>query len=157
EVVINGASQGTFAPTGILIGRGRAGNDTIVVDSKIALPCILYGDGGNDTLISGNGPGILVGGDGDDMLIGGNNRDILIGGYGDDSLNGGNGEDILIAGPTSFDAYSLPGVQSLRAIQEEWLRTDATYDQRVQHLGGITPGGLNGTFLLSAMNPGATV
>jgi hypothetical protein len=156
-VIINGVSYGPFKPTGILIGIGLAGDDTITVESKIALACILYGDEGNDTLISGNGPAILVGGDGDDVLSSGNNRDILIGGSGDDQADAGNGEDILIAGRTSFDAFSTAGLQALGGIQSEWLRTDQTYEQRVSHLTGAAPGGLNGAALLRATGPGRTV
>src|SRR5262249_15733260 len=106
KVIINGVNYGPFKPTGILIGVGLEGDDTVLVEDRTALACILYGGAGNDTLISGSGPGILVGGDGDDVLSGGNNRDILIGGNGDDQVDGGNGEDILIAGRTSFDAFS---------------------------------------------------
>ncbi|HKA06064.1 MAG TPA: S8 family serine peptidase, partial [Gemmataceae bacterium] len=157
EVIINGVSYGPFQPTGILIGIGLGGDDTIMIEKKIALACILYGGEGSDTLISGNGPAILVGGYGDDVLSSGNNRDILIGGNGDDRADGGNGEDILIAGRTSFDAFSSAGVQALRDIQNEWLRTDQTYEQRVSHLTATAPGGLNGTSLLRTTGPGRTV
>ena len=94
---------------------------------------------------------------GNDELLGGNNRDLAIGGSGDDRIDGGNGEDILIAGLTSFDAFSAAAVQALFAIQSEWLRTDQNYEQRVNHLSGTAPGGLNGTFLLRATGPGRTV
>src|SRR5262249_17396660 len=89
EVIINGVSYGPFKPTGILIGIGLGGDDTISVERKVALACILYGGEGNDTLISGNGPGIFVGGNGDDVVSSGTNRDILIGGNGDDQADGG--------------------------------------------------------------------
>ncbi len=140
QVLINNVSYGIFKPTGNLIFSGQAGNDRITVDSKISRRSFLYGNAGNDSLTSGSLASILVGGDGNDTLTGGNARDILIG------------------GSTRFDELNTANQQALCAIQKEWLRTDVTYTSRVNHLRGSTPGGLNGTFLLTAApGPSRTV
>jgi Ca2+-binding RTX toxin-like protein len=70
----------------------------------------------------------------------------LIGGGGADVLLGGAGGDILIAGSTSYDANG----DALLSILAEWKRTDLTYQERIDHLVGTTPGGLNGSAILKA-------
>jgi Ca2+-binding RTX toxin-like protein len=158
QVKVNNVALGTFAPTGAVIVDGRDGNDTITVDSQLSMPRVLYGGTGNDTITGGNGPGILLGGDGNDTLNAGNGRDIVIGGAGQDTLNAGNGDDILIAGSTSYDGRTAANLQALLcAIGREWLRNDLAYPARINHLTGVTPGGLNGTSYLKATAPGQTV
>ena len=67
----------------------------------------LFGQGGNDTLISSINADVLTGGDGndivnagsgDDKLNGDDGNDKLSGGDGNDTLDGGNGKDTLIGG-----------------------------------------------------------
>jgi hypothetical protein len=72
-------------------------------------------------------------------------------------VNGGNGDDILIAGRTSYDDRTSANQQALGGIRNEWVRTDATYQVRIDHLSGATPGGLNGTYYLKAAPQGQTV
>jgi Ca2+-binding RTX toxin-like protein len=155
SVTINGQSRGSFAPTGRLIVLAQTGDDSVTVDSKLDLPRIIYGGAGNDTLTGGNGNGILLGGDGDDRLSAGNGRDILIGGAGSDSLDGGSGDDILIAGSSAYDDVASAG--ALCGLQAEWTRTDLGYSARVAHLDGSTPGGRNGTSVLTVTGSGRTV
>src|SRR5262249_50945854 len=58
QVTINGVVQGSYSPTGHIIVYGQAGNDNIQLSSriingvtvKIAVPAVLFGDDGNDTL-----------------------------------------------------------------------------------------------------------
>ncbi len=142
-VILNGESQGTFAPTGRIIAYGLAGNDDIEVAASIDLSVTLFGGDGNDRLKGGHGSSILVGGAGDDNLIGGDGRAILIGSNGSDRLVGGPGDDILIAGATLYDDDH----SALCAILEEWSRTDLTYSQRVHDL--TDRGGLNGSVVLT--------
>ncbi len=158
QVKVNNASLGTFAPTGAVIVDGRDGNDTITMDPQLSMPRVLYGGVGNDNITGGNGPGILLGGDDADTLASGNGRDILIGGSGPDTLNAGNGDDILIAGSTSYDTRTPAHLAALLcAIQREWQRSDLSYQARINHLTGATPGGLNGTSYLKTTPPGQTV
>jgi Ca2+-binding RTX toxin-like protein len=158
QVTVNGLSLGIYSPTGFIIVDGRNGNDSITVDAQVSQPRILYGSAGNDTLRGGNGTGILIGGDGNDSLDSGNGRDILIGGNGADTMvNGGNGDDMLIAGRTSYDDRTTANQQALCGIRTEWVRTDAGYQVRINHLTGVTPGGLNGTSYLKGAPPGQTV
>jgi hypothetical protein len=152
QVLINGVSQGVFAPTGGIVVYAQAGADTVKMNGSVVLPVTVWGGDGNDTINGGNGGGVLIGGAGDDNIKGGSGRDILIGGAGADGLNGGDGDDILIAGTTSYD----DDVAALSAIRAEWSRADRTYQGRVNALSGIGSG-LNGIFLLRAQEPGRTV
>jgi len=112
---------------------GGWGNDTLTGN---ALNNILLGYDGNDT---------LTGGDGDDALNGGSGRDILIGGAGTDTLIGGAGEDLLLGGFTQFvsNAVAFP------ALMMEWTSA-SPYTDRVAHLLGTLPGGLNGSTVLNS-------
>jgi hypothetical protein len=107
---------------------------------------IVIGGSANDILTGDAGNSILVGGAGNDTLTAGTGRAILIGGVGSDTLTGGPADDILLGGTTSYDLNPT----ALLAIMKEWQRTDETYQQRIDHLGGTTLGGLNGTFNLKA-------
>jgi Ca2+-binding RTX toxin-like protein len=75
--------------------------------------------------------------------------DLLIGGAGSDSLVGGSGADLLIAGSTNFDH----DFAALNAIMAEWTSANS-YADRLKHLLGTTPGGMNGSTVLK---PGVTV
>lgn len=74
---------------------GGAGNDLIDASIATVSPHVLYGLGGNDTLIGSDGADTLYGGWGDDTLIGGNGNDLLVGGDGNDTLQGGAGNDTI--------------------------------------------------------------
>ena len=67
---------------------GGGGNDSVIVSSKLAIPSLLIGAGGSDTLIGGAGKDTLRGGDGNDRLLGNGNDDVLVGGNGNDRLDG---------------------------------------------------------------------
>ena len=86
------------------------GDDSFTVD--VALPTIVFGDAGADTVLGGGGDDNLFGLDGSDtlrgregndymvegdfdpnVLDGGPGADTLIGGYGDDTVLGGAGDD----------------------------------------------------------------
>ena len=87
---------------------GGAGNDSVSsVGGTGGTPFYpqssLYGDQGNDTLISGDATDVLEGGTGDDLLIGGGGDDNLNGDFGADTLDGGTGDDTLTAGDGAFD------------------------------------------------------
>jgi Ca2+-binding RTX toxin-like protein len=153
KVLLNGVSQGTFtpAPGGKIIARGHRGDDDIEVAGSISVSAWLYGGRGDDRLKGGAGHDVLLGGAGDDDLSGGQGRDLLIGGRGADRLVGNADDDILIAGFTALDHDRA----ALREIMAEWTRTDQSYAQRINHL--TNGGGLNGTTVLKANGPHATV
>lgn len=156
SVTINGASQGTYHPTGQILVYAQAGNDTVQLQSEsfhhhqtyVTVSAFLFGGDGNDSLnVSGSSANnVLVGGAGDDVLIGGRGRDVLIGGTGSDTLHAGSGGDILIGGNTIYDG----NLEALSAILAEWGRTDISYQDRINHLLGSVSGGLNGAYDLNA-------
>jgi hypothetical protein len=155
-VSINGQNFGPFTGFDRVIVFGGSGDDDVRMTAQGAYPVLLFGGAGDDTLVAGNGPGILSGGDGIDRIAGGNGADLLIGGRGGDRIEGGNGEDILVAGWTAYDGGTDADVRALTSILTEWTR-GGRYETRIDHLTGVTPGGLNsaGTFRLSG--PGQDV
>ncbi|WP_139020563.1 calcium-binding protein [Bradyrhizobium sp. ORS 285] len=58
-----------------------------------AVPIVIPGTSGADTLNGDNNPNMLLGLDGNDSLYGRDGNDILVGGAGNDYLEGGNGND----------------------------------------------------------------
>ncbi len=72
---------------------GLGGDDTILGGKGADA---LFGDEGADALAGGKGRDLLFGGDGSDALAGEQGRDVLFGGDGDDQLSGGQGRDVLI-------------------------------------------------------------
>jgi PKD repeat protein len=144
-VFLNGASLGTFHPTGRLIAFGQAGHDAIVADGGIAAAAWFSGGAGNDLLKGGRGPNVLRGGSGHDALLGGSGRDVLIGGFGFDLLVGGAGDDLLVGGTTAFDEDE----ESLYAVQLEWT-SPRDGPTRQANLGGTGTGErLNGAVFLT--------
>ena len=138
-----GTASGVGALSGFESVLGGSGNDILIGDG---LANTLKGNGGND---------ILIGGLGNDSLDGGAGWDILIGGSGTDQLTGGTEADILIGGRVSFydEVTQFADLIALRSIQLEWGRPDATsIPERVAHLSGTQPGGLNGGYFLTSLN-----
>jgi Ca2+-binding RTX toxin-like protein len=146
-VELNGVSYGPYQPTGRLVAFGQAGDDTIHVAGDIDLRAWLCGQDGGDRLKGGSGNDVLLGGADSDLLVGKSGRDLLIGGIGADRIVGNADDDILIAGYTTHDTDPA----ALDAIMNEWTRpdTEATYEQRINHLDGSLDGGLNGLVLLT--------
>jgi Ca2+-binding RTX toxin-like protein len=75
---------------------GLAGDDWFA--NSTAIPCVLSGGSGNDTLTGGSGNDAIYGGDDDDFLVGGAGNDWLYGNDGTDLLYGMEGDDHLSGG-----------------------------------------------------------
>ena len=112
-VIQNGETFGpfdTFEINEIDVSPG-GGADKVLADagdgsSTVAIPMLIIGGGGNDTLQGGSNNDSLSGGGGNDYLIGGIGNDTLTGSAGNDRLNGAtllpidfpDGSDILDGG-----------------------------------------------------------
>lgn len=154
-VNVNGVSQGTFAGVQKISVYSGDGNDTILFRTaiiggkaeRINVPVFADAGSGNDSLLAEgtNAGAILLGGDGADLIYGGYGRDVLFGGGGRDVIRGNGNDDCLVGGSTVHDASR----SALDSIFAEWKRTDATRQQRIDHLKGTTAGGLNGAFKLN--------
>jgi hypothetical protein len=132
----NGNDVVTFAP-------GTNPND-------ITVPLFIFGGNGTDQLTGGGAGDVIVGGLGNDTITGNDGRDILVGGQASDALFGGNGEDILV-GTIAYDTNPI----ALSALSAEWTSNTPRQD-RINHISGATPGGLNGTFVLT-VGTGGTI
>lgn len=138
NIIVNaGGHNDTVWTTGIpnyrgsLTMYGGEGNDLL----SLASPYVtrysslnLYGQGGDDILVGGDGNDYLSG-DGPYLFYTGG-RDVLIGGRGGDTLEGGANDDLLIAGYTDFDRSH----SQLRDVFGWWIRYDRTYEQRAEGL-----------------------
>jgi hypothetical protein len=63
--------------------------------------------------------------------------------------SGGDDRRYLLFNAVQKARVSTQGV-ALLALLSEWSRADETYQQRIDHLRGTTPGGANGTVYLNA-------
>lgn len=139
-----GTAERTAGVSNIQNIYGGSGHDTLIGSFADNL---IRGNGGNDTIDGGTGGNdILVGGNGSDTISSGPFRSILIGGGGRDELHGGGNQDILIASATRYDT----NITALNALMLEWKRTDLSYNERIDHLTGAVPGGLNVSTLLTS-------
>lgn len=82
---------------------GDDGNDTIVTGSSHDT---LFGGNGNDIISAGDGSNKLYGNDGDDTLTSGSGNDRVYGGNGDDIISSGDGNDLINdrSGTNTIDA-----------------------------------------------------
>ncbi|MGH2412602.1 MAG: calcium-binding protein [Microcystaceae cyanobacterium] len=132
RVTINGVTQGQFNSSQVsrIFVYGGAGDDNITIFDDIgAISTSIYGEAGNDAIVSGLGANLIDGGNGNDTLVGNTGIDILIGGRGRDSLNGNRGSDILIGGSYRY-AEDPFVIDSLLAAWSQVL----AYSQRVANL-----------------------
>jgi len=158
NVLINGVSQGIYAPTGHIIVYGETGVHTVQevtavvggATTYVSVPALLFAGTGNARLDArgSNVGNALVGGGGTNVLLGGLGNDILIGGRGAATEQAGTGQDILIAGYTDYDTQ----LTALLALMAEWGQSASVvpFTTRMGHLNGSISGGLNGLFLLTA-------
>jgi len=104
-------------PGGVPIGLlGGGGNDTLKDEQRDA-PSVIFGDEGNDRIVSGPGADELEGNGGNDELEAGPGADSLLGGEGDDKLNGDGYSDS--PAPDTIDGG--PGFDSV----DEWVAPSA--------------------------------
>src|SRR4029079_11841481 len=119
KVLMNGKSQGNFAPTSRVVVYGQDGNDNIQVAGGVRLPAWLYGGNGNDRLKGGKGNDFLFGGAGNDNLLGGQGNDLLVGDVGADRLIGEAGNDILAAGSLSQTLTD----SAIKSLVDTWAKS----------------------------------
>jgi predicted outer membrane repeat protein len=151
NVSLNGASLGTFTPTGHIFVYGQGGKDKITLKSYVAgkteyyirVPAFVYGGGSGGDKISALGSAannVLTGNGTNEVLTGGQGRDLLIGGTGAATLNAGTQDDVLIGGRTDYDIASAgtpydQKLTALYAIMAEWGSAQS-YGARLNGLAG---------------------
>jgi glycerophosphoryl diester phosphodiesterase len=70
-----------------------------LLETKSATPTQLFGNGGQDTFISGSGNATVYGGSSDDTFFLGDGNNTLYGNGGNDRFTTGSGNDVIYAGP----------------------------------------------------------
>ena len=93
-------SRGVVRVKRVFIFGGNL-DDTLVIDQIYGVfpfPTVIYGGGGDDTLVGGSGRNVLDGGAGNDSLTGGDWIDTLSGGDGNDTITGNGGRDMINGG-----------------------------------------------------------
>jgi Ca2+-binding RTX toxin-like protein len=94
------------------------GDDTLTLDDStyaltpIALT-LVNGEGGNDTLVTGQGNDIVLGGAGNDRIGAGAGDDSIIGELGDDTELGGPGVDQVLGGPGNDQLFGEDGADQV--------------------------------------------
>ena len=126
DIVLNGVVQysGSTSTVSWLRLFGNDGNDTITVNTALAIPVWAEGGNGGDVITGGAGGDVLYGGEGNDTLNGGAGNDRLDGGNGFDRLRGDGGNNDL-AGGAGGDTYVFnSGVLGVDAITNEASNID---------------------------------
>lgn len=92
---------------------GGSGNDVIHMDYNLAVPALISGGDGHDTLFGGASGDDIDGGNGNDFIYGFNGNDVLAGDSGVDRLFGGTGDDELSGGTDRDYLYGEAGDDTL--------------------------------------------
>ena len=96
QVTVGGAVVAVFtaAVDRVRVDAG-AGDDSVLLEPGLAIPAVLFGGAGSDTLVGGGGADRLYGGAGNNVLAGAGGDDVLVslGGGTADTLTGGGGRD----------------------------------------------------------------
>jgi Ca2+-binding RTX toxin-like protein len=104
-VTFNGAST-TFSGSAVdgIVVDGQDGDDVILVDASVFIPCVLFGNNGDD---------IIQGGSGDSIIDGGEGNDQLDGGAGNSTVRFNNGDVVAVKEGHTFNTVgSFPDPQS---------------------------------------------
>jgi uncharacterized protein YkwD len=106
------------AGIGRIVITGLGGND--VIRNLTAVPSVIYGGTGNDTIVGGVATDILYGGHGNDTLNGRGGIDRVLGGAGTDTLVDAIGGDSLVQGsPAPTRTNSLIEQQIINIVNQE--------------------------------------
>ncbi len=129
EVELNGTfvTYDALSVSGVQV-RGQDGDDSITLETSLALGGSLYGGAGNDTLQGGSQSDDLYGGPGADSLLGGAAADTLLGGAGNDTLDGQGDRDLFNPGPGTDvnNDQTQPGQNQNPVIkQANWQKVTA--------------------------------
>ena len=171
-VTDNRGNTRTLEVTDIEHLLGSAHNDTLAGDGRAnvldggAGDDRLYGgpDGGDDTLMGGEGNDKLYGGKGNDTLNGGPGRDTLNGGPGDDTLAGGPGHDTFVirpgggedtvldfgAGDDRIDLAAFTEIQSVEDLDIQQQESHLVIDLSGHGGGSVTLPGVEAADLTDA-------
>jgi len=146
-LVANYTQNYTFSTLSRIEIYGGMGDDVITINTSVdAIPTLLSGGPGRDTLTGGKGNDTILGGFGDDLLVGGEGNDIMNGGFGSDLVKGGIGNDSIVS--TEGDDVIL-GEAGIDTIYVQTTR----FGQKVSVDGGTE----NDTVNIAASHAGSAI
>ena len=122
-----------------------AGDDSVLLDRRIAPASTLVGGDGDDSLAGGSGDDSLEGDAGDDSLVGGAGDDHVHGGDGADDLEGDDGDDSIVGAGGTDHVRGGRGDDAFDNHHEVEANDDRGDDQGhdIGDDGGDTGGGLD--------------
>ncbi|MEW6589457.1 MAG: putative Ig domain-containing protein, partial [Pseudomonadota bacterium] len=134
----------TLGTTSVRVTAVDSGNlwvsDVFDIHVAKALPLMLNGTAGHDTLNGGSGDDVINGFAGNDVLRGYGGNDTIAGGAGNDSLLGGDGDDLfLVEGDSGSDTVNGgAGFDEIRGSDGDDVFRFANYtgDNRVERIDG---------------------
>ncbi len=104
----------------------------LTLDTNDISGALIYGLGGNDSVVGTNGNDTIDGGDNNDTLEGGSGNDSIVGGAGDDVLQGGAGLDTLTGGDGAdvfvFDSAGVTATSNNTDLMDVITDFDANLD-----------------------------
>ncbi|MBL8818743.1 MAG: right-handed parallel beta-helix repeat-containing protein [Planctomyces sp.] len=167
-----GTTQYRITRNGVIVGswpqssvntfrfRGGAGNDTLSI-SNIAVPALLIGGQGDDSLTGGTLSDVLIGGAGNDSLIGGTGND----GYrfdvdlllGSDTITDSGGIDLLDFSQTEFHNITVNlGLITSQTVADGRLLLTLTSSSSIDQVtGGHGNDLITGNSLANVLNGGS--
>jgi Ca2+-binding RTX toxin-like protein len=120
--------------------RGRGGDDVLSING-LALPALLIGGTGNDSLTGGSSSDVLIGGAGNDVLIGGTGNDayrfdvdeVL----GSDTVTDAGGADLLDFGQTTAQGITVNiGLTTIQTVTADRLFLTLMSASSIDHVTG---------------------
>ncbi|MBL8815498.1 MAG: M10 family metallopeptidase C-terminal domain-containing protein [Planctomyces sp.] len=120
--------------------RGRSGDDVLSING-LAIPALLIGGPGNDSLTGGTSSDVLIGGSGNDVLTGGAGNDAyrfdVDETLGSDTVTDAGGADLLDFGQTSSQSVSVNlGLTTIQTVTAGRLFLTLTSASSIDHVTG---------------------
>ncbi|WP_141699949.1 calcium-binding protein, partial [Nostoc sp. KVJ20] len=133
---------------------GGDGNDTIFLEGLNDELNVVFAEGGNDTVIGGNGVDSIDAGDGNDFVSTGAGDDVFTGEDGNDTLNGGIGNDLIVGGRGDDRVFGDAGNDLLFGVDgNDVLNGGAESDTLTGGGGSDALNGGAGADRLNGVNP----
>jgi uncharacterized protein YkwD len=95
-----------------------ASDDVVTVSPSVSAPTWVFGNSGNDQIVTGGGNATVYGGGGDDTISGGAGADVLYGGLGTNSVTGQAGDQVWQGTPYAAASLSTMAQDIVRLTND---------------------------------------